>query len=311
MEISVIIPVYNKEAYVERCFRQLMAQAFDSFEVIAVDDGSTDRSGEICDMMAQQDSRIRVIHTPNGGVTAARRIGLEASRGRYIMFVDSDDELLPGAMSVMHKTIEQTSADEVIATYYDQYGRLYDTGRRGWADEAGIVRDLLACRLGVCVLWGIIFRRQLLDGCMDTPREIRSGEDIMMQIKCLMKRPKVYFIDTPIYLYNMGLPNDRQLSLHIERLYDEVLRQSLQPRWEEFSDYFTLHQLKVYENFVDARQWNARRDYYDEIRPRIKSQHPLTDRIAFYLPPRLSYLVVHTYKRLRVFILRARVLFVK
>ena len=87
MEISVIIPVYNKEAYVERCFRQLMAQDFDSFEVVAVDDGSTDRSGEICDKMAQQDQRIRIIHTENGGVTAARRRGMEESQGKYIMFV--------------------------------------------------------------------------------------------------------------------------------------------------------------------------------------------------------------------------------
>ena len=183
MEISIIIPVYNKEAYVERCLRQLMMQDFNSFEVIAVDDGSTDASGRICDRMASEDQRIRVVHTKNGGVTAARRRGLEEARGRYIMFVDSDDELQAGALSVMYKTIEETGADEVIATYHDQYGRLYDTGRRGWVEDKGIIIDLLAKRLGVCVLWGIIFRRELLEGCMDTPSEIRSGEDIMMQIK--------------------------------------------------------------------------------------------------------------------------------
>ena len=152
MEISVIIPVYNKEAYVERCFRQLMAQDFDSFEVVAVDDGSTDRSGEICDEMAQQDQRIRIIHTENGGVTAARRRGMEESQGRYIMFVDSDDELLPGALRTMHQAIEESGADEVIATYYDQYGQLYDTGRRGFVEGEGIIHDLLSSRLGVCVL---------------------------------------------------------------------------------------------------------------------------------------------------------------
>ena len=76
MEISIIIPVYNKEAYVEQCLRQLMKQDFSSFEVIAVDDGSTDASGSICDRIASEDQRIRVIHTQNGGVTAARRKGL-------------------------------------------------------------------------------------------------------------------------------------------------------------------------------------------------------------------------------------------
>lgn len=300
MEISIIIPVYNKEAYVERCLRQLIAQDFDSFEIITVDDGSTDRSGAICDRMAQEDKRIQVIHTANGGVTAARRRGLEESRGRYIMFVDSDDELQSGALSVMHKTIEQTGADEVIGTYHDQYGRLYDTGRRGWVKDEEILRDLLSVRLGVCVLWGIIFRRELLEGCLDTPREICNGEDILMQIKCLVKRPRLFFIANPVYLYNMGLPNDRKLQLQVERLYDEVLRQTLQPRWTEFQHYFTLHQLKVYENFVNERQWNARRDYYDEIRPRINAHHPLADRIAYYLPPCISYCLVHIYKRMRL-----------
>ena len=149
MEISVIIPVYNKEAYVEQCFRQLMAQDFDSFEIIAIDDGSTDGSGKICDKMAQEDERIRVIHTANGGVTAARRRGLEEAQGRYIMFVDSDDELLPGALSTMHQVIEETGADEVIATYNDQYGRHYDTVRRGWVKGEEILHDLLSSRLGV------------------------------------------------------------------------------------------------------------------------------------------------------------------
>ncbi len=296
MEISVIIPVYNKEAYVEQCFRQLMAQDFDSFEIIAIDDGSTDGSGKICDKMAQEDERIRVIHTANGGVTAARRKGLEEAQGRYIMFVDSDDELLPGALSTMHQIIEETGADEVIATYDDQYGRHYDTGRRGWVKGEEILHDLLSSRLGVCVLWGIIFRRELLDGCMDTPREIRSGEDIMMQIKCLVKQPKIYFIADTIYLYNMGLPNDRKLQIAVERLYDEILRQTLQPRWEAFKDYFTFHQLKMYEDFIDNKQWNARREYYGEIRPFIHSWHPLADRIAYYLPPRISYLLVHYYR---------------
>ena len=281
----------------ERCLRQLMMQDFNSFEVIAVDDGSTDASGRICDRMASEDQRIRVVHTKNGGVTAARRRGLEEARGRYIMFVDSDDELQAGALSVMYKTIEETGADEVIATYHDQYGRLYDTGRRGWVEDKGIIIDLLAKRLGVCVLWGIIFRRELLEGCMDTPSEIRSGEDIMMQIKCLVKRPKIYFIGTSIYMYNMGLPNNRRLEVGVERLYDEVLRKTLLPRWDEFKDFFTLHQLKMYENFVDTRQWRARKDYYDEIRPRINSSHPLADRIAFFLPPCISFLLVHYYKK--------------
>ena len=122
MEISVIIPVYNKAPYLEKCFESIFQQTFGEFEVVAVDDGSTDGSGELCDEWAKKDSRLHVIHTVNGGVTAARRIGVAHSHGKYIMFSDADDLFMPDALSMMHHQITETDADEVIATYEDQYG---------------------------------------------------------------------------------------------------------------------------------------------------------------------------------------------
>lgn len=100
MKVSVVVPIYNKVDYVERCFRQLLAQDMDAMEIVAVDDGSTDGSGTLCDRLAD-DSRLRIFHTPNQGVTAARRLGVEQARGEYIVFVDSDDELLPGALRTL------------------------------------------------------------------------------------------------------------------------------------------------------------------------------------------------------------------
>ena len=128
MKISIVIPIYNKEAYIESCMESLLRQDFDGFEIVAVDDDSTDRSGEICDRIALTDRCIRVFHQPNGGVTAARRFGVEQAQGRYIMFVDSDDELLPQALQTMYKTIEETGADEVIGTWKNQYGQIHDSG---------------------------------------------------------------------------------------------------------------------------------------------------------------------------------------
>jgi len=110
MKVSVIIPVYNKKDYIEECIQSCLQQDFDSFEVIAVDDGSTDGSGEICDKIAESDSRLKVFHVKNGGVTAARRYGAEHSSGEYLMFVDSDDGLLPGAINRLYKEIEKTKS---------------------------------------------------------------------------------------------------------------------------------------------------------------------------------------------------------
>ena len=87
MEVSIIIPCYNKEQYIEACIQSILTQEFRSFEIIMVDDGSTDRTGYLCDQIATLDTRVKVYHTSNGGVTAARKFGFDHSTGKYIMFV--------------------------------------------------------------------------------------------------------------------------------------------------------------------------------------------------------------------------------
>lgn len=89
--VSVIIPVYNAQKYLDQCIRSVLDQTFTDFEIILVDDGSTDDSGEICDRYGRQDSRVKVFHKPNGGSSSARNIALSEARGSYIIFLDSDD----------------------------------------------------------------------------------------------------------------------------------------------------------------------------------------------------------------------------
>ena len=298
MEISVIIPVYNKAAFLDSCFDSIFKQDFGEFEVVAVDDGSTDGSGDCCDAWAAKEPRLRVSHVANGGVTAARRMGVELSRGRYIMFVDADDALTPGALQTMYDAIERCGADEVIGTYDDQHGRRHDSGLRGRVAPERLIGDLLAVRSRFCVLWGIIFKRELLDGCLNAPREIVEREDSLMQIKCLMKGPAVYFIEEAPYVHVEDVPNTRCERLEWIRIYDEELRLTLLPQWERYRPLFVLHQIKVYEKFIDNRQFHVLDDYYRPLRRQLSADIPLMDRIALLLPPRLSYLLVHYYKKL-------------
>ena len=299
MDISVIIPVYNKAEYLDQCFGSIFGQKpTATFEVIAVDDGSTDGSGTLCDQWAAREPRLRVHHVTNGGVTAARRTGLERSEGRYILFADADDQLLPGSLQLLFDAIEQSGADEVIGPYDDQYGHRHDCGLRGWVDPDVLVRDLLAVRSRVCVLWGIIFRRELLAGCLGAPRQIVEREDSLMQLKCLMKQPRVFFIAEPAYLHFEDVPNQRHESLDWIRIYDDELRHTLQPQWQRYQHAFTGHQLKVYEKFIDRRQFHVFSDYYRPLRRQLHPSIPLMDRIAILLPPRLAYVLIHTYKRL-------------
>lgn len=109
--ISVIVPVYNVEKYLSRCVDSILSQTYKDFEIILFDDGSTDSSGKICDDYAQRFNCVRVLHSPNGGPSAARNRGRAASKGDYITFVDSDDVILPDYLESLYNLIIQYNAD--------------------------------------------------------------------------------------------------------------------------------------------------------------------------------------------------------
>jgi len=115
--ISIIIPVYNVEDYLARCLESILFQSFKDFEVLLIDDGSTDGSGKICDAYAQNDTRIRVIHKVNGGVSSARNVGLNNANGQYISFVDSDDFVHPCFLEFLYNSIKSSKADISICDY--------------------------------------------------------------------------------------------------------------------------------------------------------------------------------------------------
>jgi len=103
-KLSVIVPVYNAEKYLEECVESILQQSFASIEILLINDGSRDSSGIMCDSFAKKDSRIRVFHKDNGGVSSARNLGLDNARGEWICFVDSDDWLEQGYFEVLNES---------------------------------------------------------------------------------------------------------------------------------------------------------------------------------------------------------------
>ncbi len=298
MKISIIIPVYNKEPYIKECLNSILSQDFDDFEVVAVDDGSTDASGEVCDHVAADDGRLVVVHTKNGGVTAARRKGVEISRGKYIMFVDSDDTLLSNAMKTLYDTIEETQADEVIARFIDDKGHVSPIVYKGFANVDDVIWQIVSCKHRFPVLWGSIIRRDILTDTLDTPREIIDGEDRLMQLKILTKNPKVYFSQALVYGYKIDLTNNRKDVLERDVFYDSLLRNILEPRWSVHSSVYTLHQLKKYEKYIFMGVYDVKKKYYSKVIKSLSSEIPLYDRIVWYLPPRIGHYLVRLYKKL-------------
>lgn len=115
--ISIVVPVYNVEKYLKRCLESILSQTMKNLEIILVDDGSTDQSGIICDEYAKKDSRIKVVHKKNGGLSSARNAGLAIAQGEYVGFVDSDDDIENIMYERMYETIEKENVDFVMSDY--------------------------------------------------------------------------------------------------------------------------------------------------------------------------------------------------
>ena len=145
--ISIVIPVYNTAQYLPRCIESVLNQSFRDFELLLVDDGSTDGSGDICDRYENKDNRIRVFHKKNGGVSSARNLGIVNAFGEWLLFVDSDDEILPNAL----QTLVDCISDDVDSVL----GGIVEVNENGdeWALETR-VEQVLSKKQTVVSLYG-------------------------------------------------------------------------------------------------------------------------------------------------------------
>lgn len=126
-KVSVIIPVYNGEKYLDNCIKSVADQTYENLEIIIIDDGSTDRTIDICEEWKEKDDRVRVLHKPNGGRGSARNAGLSMATGDYIHFVDADDWIEKDAIESLYKAMIKNNSDIVIGnmTSYDQSEKMY------------------------------------------------------------------------------------------------------------------------------------------------------------------------------------------
>ena len=203
--ISVIVPVYNVEKYLSRCVDSILGQTFSDLEVILVNDGSKDTSGSICDSYVAKDTRVRVIHKENGGLSSARNAGIDAAVGEYLAFVDSDDWIEPEMYETMLGLIETYGADLVCAGRYDVDG---ETGEK----TVGLCPEKEE-RISSEEMVGKIF---LWDGCdssacdkiyhrslFETFRypEGKVCEDVPTTYKIVLKAREVVLCDKSFYNY--------------------------------------------------------------------------------------------------------------
>ena len=165
--ITVIIPVYNTEEYVERCIRSIMNQTYKNLEIIIVNDGSTDNSLNICKKLQQEDNRIKIISQKNTGVSNARNIGLDNATGEYIGFADSDDFLESNMYEIMYNHLEKENADlcRIKAFIYNREGGIEEIAKESnvfiYDDHLDIMNAYLKNELKIAV-WDKLFRTKII-----------------------------------------------------------------------------------------------------------------------------------------------------
>lgn len=227
MKISVIVPVYNCEPYLERCIRSIMAQTYSNLEIICVNDGSTDDSGNVLDKLSCEDARIRVIHQENAGASAARNTGIDLATGDLITFVDSDDAIEPD----MYEALLPYFADKNVDIVHCGYKRMYldgsskevnGTGKQVHQTRYEAAEYLLSGKMFVGSLCNKLFRSHLLAGVrFDTTLAI--NEDVLANAVLFSKSNESVFLDVGKYLVYERIGSASSVTKELKKLSDSVL----------------------------------------------------------------------------------------
>ena len=201
--ISVIIPVYRVEKYLEKCIESVLKQTYTNLQIILVDDGSPDNCGKICDEYAKKDSRIEVIHKINGGLSDARNVGINRANGRYIGFVDSDDYIKEDMYEKLINLIKEYDADISICNLYDvidgkEYVRNKDNGIHEYS-RIDILKEILLDKNIQSYAWNKLYKKELFDEIKYPIR--KKYEDIGTTFYLFETCNKIVVTSEPEYYY--------------------------------------------------------------------------------------------------------------
>ena len=227
MKYSVIIPVYNVEKYINRCLKSILSQHYNDLEIIVIDNGSTDRSGSICDIYANEYANFSVYHIENHGVGSARNFGLSKARGEFIYFVDSDDYLVGNLFAEFEDKLTP-DLDLLVFSYYNSfeqelternrtkkclpYSGLYDKN-----DFIKIFTDLFLSDM-LYTVWNKLYRREFLIENNISFEKYELGEDVRFNLDVYHKVNKVYLSQDSYYVYVIGRKGSAMSSYNPKRL---------------------------------------------------------------------------------------------
>lgn len=239
--VSIIIPVYKVEKYLTECIESVLKQTYSNIEILLIDDGSPDNSGKICDKYAEKDSRIKVVHKENGGVSSARNVGLEHAKGEYIAFVDSDDFVDESYIEKMYINLQENKSDLVFCGFADyldekvvllrqQIPEMIQVNFHDKLFRNFIVRFFNSKIYINSSTWRILYKRLLIED-LRFNLDIKIGEDLIFLLQAICRAKKITSIDEHLYFYRKDnesatrsykknfLNNQLELSCQFEKIF--------------------------------------------------------------------------------------------
>ena len=248
--ISVIVPIYGVEQYLDKCINSILDQSYINLEIILVDDGSPDQCGAICDTYSEIDDRVRVIHKKNGGVSSARNCGLEAVTGDYIFFVDSDDTLKNNAIEVLFQTAQKTNADITICSC--KHIKEKNKGNANCDAEQGHLKTVESSEaikklshnvhvfegLEPTAVWGKLYKRAVVQN-LRFNENMNIGEDFIFNYFANCNSKVVTYCNFKLYNYNFvetSLMNNKTYSPKLMQSFEELVKFEKAQRDTEYSN---------------------------------------------------------------------------
>lgn len=203
MMVSLVVPVYNAEKYIDRCINSIIGQTYQNIELILVDDGSTDQSYEICSNWSKLDKRVKFFHQENAGVSAARNMALGHCEGQYIVFVDADDYIESTFCSEMTHIMDENKVDVVFCEHKKVFLNAKQSITGENSGKVSIIPSYKYEYDGVKerrAIWGAIYKAELISG-LKFPDEIAIGEDALFLINVINRVSRIAYYDKPLYNY--------------------------------------------------------------------------------------------------------------
>lgn len=259
IKVSVIIPAYNVEIFIERCIKSVLNQTLKEIEIIAVNDGSIDRTGVILEKLKLKDKRLKVIHKENGGLSSARNEGLKICTGEYICHLDGDDWIEKDAYYTMYKFATEKKLDIVVTDYFDDYEnkKIY---KKDFCYKSIIVNNEIYLKEyfkgnGVPAIWSKMYKKELYNEIFH-PENISIGEDATTLPKLILKAQKIGKINKAFvhYINNLESMSRDKMSLKLNELkmtFDEIeFYFKEEQRYNEFKEYIIKNKIKHFSNFI-------------------------------------------------------------